>query len=133
MADRRRHRANTTWLAALLVLGASAGTLADNAGVRATNISVMRGAVVSQCKRHDLPQSAADTLAKLNVQLDKDAFCGCVGKRLMRDTRINGLIAGKEPALSDADLDRVLKGKAAAAGFSCMGEMIDTLIDQPAQ
>ncbi|GGP27016.1 hypothetical protein [Silvimonas amylolytica] len=127
-------KARYGWLVlALLLCATGTAHAAEVTGVRGTNISVMRAQAISACKRQNLPQNVADQLAKLQVSFDKNAFCGCVGQRLMKDARINGLIAGKEPMLADDALERVLKGKAAAAGFSCLGEEIDSMVDQPAQ
>ncbi|GGP21242.1 hypothetical protein [Silvimonas iriomotensis] len=126
-------KALASWLVLATLLSAAlpAGA-AQVTSVRGTNISVMRAQAISACKRQNLPQNVADQLAKLQIPFDQNAFCGCVGQRLMHDARINGLIAGKEPILADDALERVLKGKAAAAGFSCLGEEIDKLVDQPA-
>ncbi|GAB7128803.1 hypothetical protein JCM19000A_33110 [Silvimonas sp. JCM 19000] len=117
-------------LLTLLSLALTAPAYAENTSVRAVNIQLLRGQAVAQCKKKELPAGAADVLAKLQIELDRNAFCGCVGSKLKDDKRINALISGADAQLDDDGLKRVLEARAAAAGFSCLGQQIDTATAQ---
>ena len=110
---------------ALLSTYSHAQDMTAAANVRATNIQVTRAHLISECKKAKKPADMTKIEQEAKVDLDQNAFCSCVGERLMKDKRINGLIAGQELALNDDALDQLLKARALSHALICMGQQLD--------